>query len=46
MIIAILDKVRRINLINNIQKEFIIVNDYSKDNTEEAIKQYMAKYPS
>ena len=42
----ILDKVRHVNLINNIQKEFIIVNDYSKDNTEEAIKQYMAKYPS
>lgn len=42
----ILDKVRHVHLINNIQKEFIIVNDYSKDNTEEAIKQYMAKYPS
>ena len=42
----ILDKVRHVHLINNIQKEFIIVNDYSKDNTEEAIKQYMAKHPS
>lgn len=41
----ILDKVRHVHLINNIQKEFIIVNDYSKDNTEEAIKQYMAKHP-
>ena len=42
----ILDKVRQVHLINNIQKEFIIVNDYSKDDTEEAIKQYMAKHPS
>ena len=37
----ILDKVRQVNLINNIQKEVIIVNDASKDNTREAIENYM-----
>ena len=37
----ILDKVKSVQLTNNIQKEVIIVNDFSKDNTEEAIKKYM-----
>lgn len=37
----ILDKVRQVNLINNIQKEVIIVNDASKDNTKEAIENYI-----
>jgi glycosyltransferase involved in cell wall biosynthesis len=40
----ILDKVREVNLINNIQKEVIIVNDASKDNTKEAIENYIQLY--
>ncbi len=39
----ILDKVRDVKLIGNIQKEVIIVNDCSKDNTKEAIENYMAQ---
>lgn len=38
----ILDKVKAVNLINGIKKEIIIVNDCSKDNTEDAIYNYMA----
>jgi glycosyltransferase involved in cell wall biosynthesis len=41
----ILDKIHAVNLINGVQKEVIIVNDCSKDNTEEAIKKYMAGQP-
>ena len=37
----ILDKVKSVELINDIQKEVIIVNDYSTDDTEGAIKKYM-----
>jgi glycosyltransferase involved in cell wall biosynthesis len=36
----ILDKVRDVQLIQNVQKEIIIVNDCSKDRTEEAILNY------
>jgi len=36
----ILDKVKAVKLIENIEKEVIIVNDCSKDNTEEAILHY------
>ncbi len=39
----ILDKVKETVLSNNISKEIIIVNDYSTDNTEEAIMDYMKK---
>lgn len=39
----ILDKVKKTTLLNNIEKEIIIVNDCSKDNTEEAINDYMAQ---
>jgi len=38
----ILDKVKDVNLINDIQKELIIVNDCSSDDTEDAILEYMA----
>ena len=41
----ILDKVRAVQLPENIQKQVIIVNDCSSDNTEEAIQNYMAQYP-
>jgi glycosyltransferase involved in cell wall biosynthesis len=38
----ILDRVKAVILKDNIAKEVIIVNDCSKDNTEEAIQAYMA----
>jgi glycosyltransferase involved in cell wall biosynthesis len=41
----ILDKVRGVILPENIQKQVIIVNDCSSDNTEEAIQKYMTQYP-
>ena len=41
----ILDKVKEVNLIGNLDKEVIIVNDCSKDNTEESILAYQAKNP-
>ena len=41
----ILDKIRKTALPNGIGKEIIIVNDCSKDNTEEAIKNYINNHP-
>ncbi|MES2479676.1 MAG: glycosyltransferase family 2 protein [Bacteroidota bacterium] len=41
----ILNKVKAVNLIQGIQKEVIIVNDCSKDNTEEAILAYKNANP-
>ena len=38
----ILDRVAAVQLVNNIEKEIIIVNDCSKDDTEEAIQRYAA----
>src|SRR6195256_717924 len=43
---VILDRIDEVNLLNNIQKELIIVNDCSKDNTEEAILHYKADHPN
>ena len=37
----ILDKIKNVNLLNDIEKEIIIVNDCSSDNTEEAIQDYI-----
>jgi glycosyltransferase involved in cell wall biosynthesis len=42
----ILDKVKNVQLLNNIEKEIIIVNDCSTDNTEESIKDYIDKNAS
>lgn len=39
----ILNKIKEVNLINDIKKEIIIVNDCSKDNTEEAILNYKSE---
>lgn len=39
----ILDKVQNVQLLDNIEKEIIIVNDCSTDNTEESIKEYIDK---
>ncbi|WP_250632351.1 glycosyltransferase family 2 protein [Rhodoflexus caldus] len=41
----ILDKIKQVRLTNNIAKEIIIINDCSKDDTEGAIKRYMAANP-
>lgn len=40
----ILNKVLAVQLINNIEKEIIIVNDCSKDNTKEVIEKYIADH--
>lgn len=41
----ILDKVKNVELAGGIQKEIIIINDCSKDDTEGAIHRYMATNP-
>jgi len=41
----ILNKIKAVNLIEDIQKEVIIVNDFSTDNTEEAILSYQRENP-
>ena len=41
----ILDKVKAVNLLNNIDKEIIIVNDCSSDKTVEAIENYQNQNP-
>lgn len=44
-ITIILDKVLNVTLIGDIYKEIIIVNDCSKDNTEQVVKTYIAQHP-
>jgi glycosyltransferase involved in cell wall biosynthesis len=39
----ILDKIKAVELIGNLQKEIIIVNDHSTDTTEEAINAYISQ---
>ncbi|UII28408.1 glycosyltransferase family 2 protein [Fulvivirga maritima] len=41
----ILDKVRTVVLIDNIEKEVVIVNDASTDNSEELIREYINNHP-
>lgn len=41
----ILNKVKEVQLIGHLQKEIIIVNDCSKDDTEEAIERYKSEHP-
>ena len=41
----ILDKINSVSFINNIQKEIIIVNDCSRDNTESAVFNYITSNP-
>lgn len=41
----ILDRVIDVRLVNDIQKEIIIVNDYSKDNTLEVLDKYIQAHP-
>jgi glycosyltransferase involved in cell wall biosynthesis len=42
---VVLEKLKHVNLINNIQKEIIVVNDASKDNTEKNIVDYLSMNP-
>lgn len=41
----ILDKVKAVQLIGGIEKEIIIVNDFSTDNTDEAVENYRKQNP-
>lgn len=41
----ILDKIKKVALPQNIEKELIIVNDCSSDNTKQAIENYISKNP-
>lgn len=41
----ILDRIKEVELLKGIKKELIIINDYSTDNTEEAIHNYMEANP-
>ncbi len=45
-ILSILNKLEKVALIGGIDKELIIVNDASKDNTEQVIKDYISKNAS
>lgn len=40
----ILDKVLAVQLIGNVQKEIIIVNDFSKDETQSVVEKYIADH--
>ncbi len=42
----ILNKVAAVNLMNGIEKEVIIVNDCSTDNTSQAIEKYISEHPT
>ncbi len=42
----ILDKVIEVPLLNNIQKEIILINDASSDKSEEVILKYIAEHPA
>jgi len=44
-IYKILDKIKTVELLNGIEKEIIIVNDFSTDNTFESIKNYRSDNP-
>lgn len=44
-VLSLLEKVRQVDLINRIQKEFIIVNDCSTDHSEQKIEQFIQTYP-
>lgn len=41
----ILEKIKKVRLINNIEKEVIIIDDFSQDNTEKSITLYSEKNP-
>ncbi|HOW32715.1 MAG TPA: glycosyltransferase family 2 protein, partial [Bacteroidales bacterium] len=41
----ILDRVRNVELTGGLKKEVIVVNDFSKDDTEEAVMRYKTAHP-
>jgi glycosyltransferase involved in cell wall biosynthesis len=41
----LLEKIKCVNLINGIEKEIIIVNDFSEDNTDQIIRRYVESNP-
>jgi glycosyltransferase involved in cell wall biosynthesis len=41
----ILDKIKAVNLLGGLQKELIIVNDFSKDDTVESVHRYIKSNP-
>lgn len=45
-LVSILDKVISVDLIHDIQREIIIINDCSKDSTLEIAKDYIQKHPT
>lgn len=44
-ILTLLDRVIAVTLLNNIQKEIIVINDCSKDNTQAIVEDYISKHP-
>ncbi len=44
-ILEILEKIHAVELIHSLDKEIVIVNDASSDNTEELIKKHIEAYP-
>ena len=42
----ILDKIEEVKLDGNLQKEVVIINDFSKDNTREVIEKYSREHPA
>ncbi|MFN8117408.1 MAG: glycosyltransferase family 2 protein [Bacteroidia bacterium] len=42
---TILDKVLQVNLLNDLQKEIVVVNDCSKDDTQNVLKKYFELKP-
>ena len=42
----ILNKILDVHLVNGIQKEIILVNDCSKDNTKSTIEKYISEHPA
>jgi glycosyltransferase involved in cell wall biosynthesis len=45
-ITTILDKIQDVSLVGGLKKEVIVVNDASKDNTEEVVKNYIVSHPT
>ena len=39
------EKIRQVHLIADIEKEVVLINDASSDNTEEAVFQYRERHP-
>src|SRR5687768_5150487 len=42
-IATLLDRINEVKLIGNIEKEVIVVNDCSKDNTEKVVQEYISR---